>query len=130
MLIRELDQAHYFTALDRTTLCELLHPDRADGTPALPYSLAHAVLPPGVQSLPHRLRAGTEVYYILAGTGRMQIDGEDTTVNAGQVIYIPPGAVQCLRNTGADSLAFLCLVSPPWHADDEELVTDFAAVGP
>jgi mannose-6-phosphate isomerase-like protein (cupin superfamily) len=36
-------------------------------------------------------------------------------------VYIPPGAEQHIRNTGAGDLKFLCIVDPAWRAEDEEV---------
>jgi mannose-6-phosphate isomerase-like protein (cupin superfamily) len=52
----------------------------------------------------------------------MHIGEARATVTAGQIIYIPPGARQFIRNTGTGDLIFLCIVSPKWQADDEKLV--------
>ena len=51
----------------------------------------------------------------------MHIDGEVAPVCPGQVVYIPPGARQFIRNIGQKDLVFLCIVTPPWKEDDEEL---------
>ena len=85
------------------------------------YSLAHARLGPGEASRPHSLRTSSEVYFILEGRGRMQIDGESSEAGPGQAIYIEPGSIQFIENTGDGPLVFLCLVYPPWREEDEDL---------
>ena len=119
MIIRDLANCRYFRAADNTLICELLHPDR-EGLD-LPYSIAHAVLQPGAASLPHRLKTSTEIYFILEGEGEMHIDTERSLVSAGQAALIPPGSWQYIRNTGDIILKFICMVSPPWRAEDEEI---------
>ena len=119
MWIKDLRDCPEFVAGDGTALRELLHPDKADLD--LRYSLAHAVLGPGRTSQPHRLRTA-ELYYILAGSGEMHIGGETAPVGPGQAIYIPPRAVQFIRNTGAGELVFLCIVDPAWRVEDEEVL--------
>jgi mannose-6-phosphate isomerase-like protein (cupin superfamily) len=121
MLIKDSARADYFMALDKTILCELLHPDREPETLKMGYSLAQAVLKPGRSSLPHKLKTASEVYYILEGEGLLVIGEESERVRPGQAVYIPPGSVQFLRNTGEQDLKFLCLVSPPWRIEEEEL---------
>jgi mannose-6-phosphate isomerase-like protein (cupin superfamily) len=116
MLIRKLLDCPEFIAGDGTHLRELLHPDKQDI--ALRYSLAHAVVPVGQASTPHAL-ATSEVYYILAGQGVMQIDDETCAVEPGDAIYIPPDARQYIRNTGDSPLVFICLVDPAWQKEDE-----------
>lgn len=119
MLIVDLHECEEFSGGDRTVLRELLHPGRQ--SVAVSYSLAHAVLRPGCVSVPHRL-TGSEVYYILRGSGRMHIDGEQSPVGPGQAVYIPPGATQHIENTGDDDLLFLCIVDPAWHPEQEEVL--------
>lgn len=121
MLIRELRESPRFRAKDGTDICELLHPDREEGI-SMGYSLAHARLGSGEASAPHRLKSSSEVYFILEGRGRMHIDGESCEVGPGQAVYTPPGSVQHIENIGGGSLIFLCLVSPPWREEDEELI--------
>ena len=121
MLIIDVNECPQFVAGDETLLREVLHPQRDHlSLPMLPYSLAHAILTPKSRSLTHRLR-GSEVYYVLQGRGIMHIDGETGDIRAGQVVYVPPGATQFVENTGSEQLAFLCIVAPPWRAEDEEV---------
>lgn len=122
MLIKDIQECNRFTAQDDTYLCELLHPGRE--RVALPYSIAHAVLKPGRTSLPHRLNESSEVYYILEGTGVMNIDGEEAEVRKSQAIYIPPGSWQHIQNSGSTDLEFLAIVYPFWRKDDEEVKSE------
>ncbi len=118
MLIRKLRECPEITAGDRTRLRELLHPDSAHGF-AGRYSLAHAIVRPGAQSVRHRLQTD-EVYYILSGHGRMHIDDESAAVEPGDAIEIPPRSLQWIENTGESDLVFLCIVDPAWRAEDGE----------
>jgi mannose-6-phosphate isomerase-like protein (cupin superfamily) len=68
------------------------------------------------------------VYYFLAGQGRFLIDGDVCPVEAGSVVYVPPGGKQSLENTGTTEVKFLCLVDPAWRVEDEALLEDGAAV--
>lgn len=107
---------------DGSLLCELLHPDKVPGAQRLRCSVAHAIVPPGESTLPHVLKTSIELYYILAGTGEMHIGVRSAPVHAGQIVLIPKGRKQFIRNTGSHDLVFLCIVSPKWQAADEELV--------
>ena len=120
MFIKNLWDCEEIIAGDNSRLRELLQPAR-DGL-KIGYSLAYARVAPGETTLPHRLKTSSEVYYILAGQGRMYIDDEEADVAAGQAIYIPPGAVQWIKNTGAEDLVFLCIVDPAWRLEDEEII--------
>lgn len=114
-----LNQCPEFLAGDHTRLRELLHPGKA--ALKVGYSLAHGLLDPGKQSLWHRLKS-SEVYYFIAGRGVMKVDDASMAVEAGSVIYVPPGATQSLINTGTESIEFLCLVDPAWKAEDEAVL--------
>jgi len=122
MIIRDSSACPHTRVLDHSLLCELLHPDRVPGAEQLSCSVAHAIIPPGTSTLPHKLQKSTELYYILSGTGIMQINGESSPVHPGEVVLIPPGAAQNIRNNGDDNLVILCIVSPKWQAVDEVLV--------
>ena len=87
MILRDSSTCPHRRVIDRSVLCELLHPAKVAGCGALSCSVAHAIVPPGEATLPHRLRTSTELYYILGGTGRMRIGTEIQDVRAGQVLF-------------------------------------------
>ncbi len=121
MNIRRLASCREFLAGDDSFLRELLHAEK-DGLD-LGYSLARAVVKPGKRTLPHRLK-GSEVYYVLGGTGILRIEDESAEVRADDAVYIPPGSVQSIENTGSEDLVFLCIVDPAWKAEDEEVLKE------
>jgi mannose-6-phosphate isomerase-like protein (cupin superfamily) len=121
MLIRNLKDCAEFISGDGCVLREILHPDKMDLK--LGYSLAHAIVRPGDVTLPHRLKT-SEVYYIIEGEGIMHIDEETALARAGDTIYIPPKAVQFIRNSGKTDLVFLAIVDPAWRLEDEEVLTE------
>lgn len=119
MFIRELNDCPEFIAGDNCILREILHPDKAELD--LRYSLAHAVVKPGLTTWKHRLKT-SEVYYIIEGQGMMHIDGESSPVRPGSTVYIPPQTVQSITNTGQNDLVFICIVDPAWRKEDEEMM--------
>jgi mannose-6-phosphate isomerase-like protein (cupin superfamily) len=119
MFIRDIKDCAELTAGDMTTLRVLFNPLR--DPLELRYSMAHARVRPGQSSTPHRL-ATSEVYYIIEGAGLMRIDGEEAVVGPGQAIYIPPGAVQSITNSGAGELVFICIVDPAWRPENEVIL--------
>lgn len=119
MFIRQLKDCPEFTAGDACRLRELLN--AGTDNRAYRYSLAHATVQPGVKTKPHSLKT-SEVYYILAGKGRMNVDGEVAEVGPGDVIDIPPQAMQFIENVGKCDLVFLCIVDPAWRSEDEEIM--------
>ncbi|HHV35836.1 MAG TPA: cupin domain-containing protein [Syntrophomonadaceae bacterium] len=116
MLVKDIQECSYFTAKDGSILCELLHPLREEREIALHCSIAHARLPRGMNTLPHKLQESAEVYYILEGEGILHVDKKSAEVKPGRAVYVPPGAVQYLENTGNRELSFLCIVDPMWTA--------------
>jgi mannose-6-phosphate isomerase-like protein (cupin superfamily) len=108
-----------FLAGDHTLLRELLHPEKQ--LLALRYSVAHGTVAPGARSKWHRLTS-SEVYYIIAGRGRLTVDDAVVAVEPGSVIYVPPGGKQSLENCGPTPIEFLCLVDPAWRPEDEEVL--------
>jgi len=117
VFVKKLAQCSEFTANDGCRIREILHPK--NDPLQLPYSLAVARVEAGKQTYRHRLRE-TEVYYILAGSGRMHIDEESQEVAAGDAIPIPPGTVQWIENIGTGELCFIALVNPPWSEEGDE----------
>ena len=119
MFIKKLKDFPEFIAGDDSILREPLHPEKADLK--IHYSLAHAKVPPGQSTKPHRLKS-SEVYYILQGQGTMHIDKESAKVSPNCAVYIPPNSTQYIENPGKTDLIFLCLVSPPWKKEDEQVL--------
>ena len=115
MEIRSLSQAEPFTTKDGSTIRELL------GLPTAAVrnqSLAEATLPPGGATQRHHHRETEEIYYIVEGSGEMEIDGERAHVTPGDAILIPPGAWHEIRADGAGELRFLCCCAPAYRHED------------
>lgn len=119
MLRKDLKDCKEIVAGDGSLLKELLNPNKEEIK--INYSLAHAIVKPGVSTLSHKLK-NTEVYYILQGDGEMIVDNEKAKVSSGYVVYIPPNSVQRIKNIGKTDLVFLCIVDPAWKKEDEEVI--------
>jgi mannose-6-phosphate isomerase-like protein (cupin superfamily) len=119
VLIKKLKDCKEIVAGDRTRLRELLHPAR--DAVQIHYSLAVAWIAPGQRSQAHRLKTA-EVYYLVQGGGVMHIRDEEAEVEAGDAVYIPPGSVQWLENTGREEIEFLCIADPAWRPEDEQVL--------
>lgn len=117
MLIKSLDQIPSFIAGDETIIKEWLHPKNEDVD--INYSLAFAEVEPGKSSLPHILKTSSEAYIILEGSGIAYIDEKSQAVKSGDLVLIPAGAKQHIKNIGTENLRFICIVSPPWKKEDE-----------
>ena len=61
-----------------------------DGDPGLGCSLYE--LPPGARSWPYHYHAGNaEAIYVLSGSGRLRVDGEEHPLEAGDYVPFPTG---------------------------------------
>lgn len=87
------------------------------GSPAdAQLSIARARVPPGVTTRWHVLTGIAERYLVLEGSGRAEVGdtlGED--VGPNDLVLIPPGVRQRIRNTGEGDLVFLALCTPPFE---------------
>lgn len=113
MEIRAREQQVPFTTKDGSTIRSLL--DRSNA-PVLNQSLAEATLPAGGQTERHFHKLSEEIYYLLAGSGVMEINGESRDVSPGDAILIPPGAWHQIY--AVEPLQFLCCCAPPYAHDD------------
>ncbi|MEM6528030.1 MAG: cupin domain-containing protein [Chloroflexota bacterium] len=84
------------------------------------HSVAQIVLPYGKASRKHYHPEAEESYYVLAGRGRVVLDGEEQKVMAGDTVWIPPGVVHQIFNTGhqQENLIFLAVCIPAWTPDN------------
>lgn len=86
-------------------------------------SLAEATLHPGCSTDAHYHPQTEEIYYILNGSGRIRMDGEEQDVGPGDAILIPPGATHQTWNTGDGALRFLCVCAPAYEHEDTVIVS-------
>lgn len=88
-----------------------------------PVSIARARVEPGVTTRVHRVRNTVERYVIIAGNGRVEIEGMDVQeVGPEDVVEIPAGARQCITNVGDADLIFLCICTPRFEWGNYEAV--------
>jgi len=85
-------------------------------------SLAEARVPVGASTTPHYHPVTEEIYYLLEGRARMQIDDQFQDVGPGDAIAIPPGSTHQITNTGETTLKLLCCCAPPYEHKDTVLV--------
>lgn len=119
MDVRHIDQVPSFTTKDGSEIRELLaHRNSCIAR----QSLAEARLPAGGRTTPHYHRQVEEIYYLLEGTGLMQIGQETRVVGPGDAIAIPPGEIHQITNTGSETLRFLCCCAPAYEDSDTVLL--------
>ena len=110
MKVSSLAAARPFTTKDGSTIRELHHTEAQ--------SLAEATLEPGQATERHYHRAAEEIYFVLKGTGALEVDGDTRHVRPGDAVLIPAGAWHTLDNDGTSELRFLCCCAPPYSHDD------------
>jgi mannose-6-phosphate isomerase-like protein (cupin superfamily) len=109
MEVRAYTDAEPFTTKDGSTIRELMR--------AANQSLAEATLGPGQATERHYHVLSEELYAFLEGGGRMEIDGEERDVAAGDTVLIPPGARHTIA-AGPDGARFLCCCAPAYTHED------------
>jgi mannose-6-phosphate isomerase-like protein (cupin superfamily) len=113
--IRSLAEAAPFSTKDGSTIRELL------GLPtssARNQSLAEASLAPRGATQRHYHRESEEIYFVVEGSGEMELDGDRAWVGPGDAILIPPGSWHQITAGEAGPLRFLCCCAPPYRHED------------
>jgi mannose-6-phosphate isomerase-like protein (cupin superfamily) len=113
--VRSLDAAEPFTTADGSSIREL---HGLATSPARNQSLAEATLAPGQATQRHYHARSEEIYFVVAGEGEMELDGDRRLVTPGDAVLIPPGAWHQIRARGEAPLRFLCACAPPYRHDD------------
>jgi len=85
---------------------------RSDGTPASLH-VTHIL-----NGSAHYHKETTEFYYVLSGSGAVELDGEETDVRPGTAVVIPPG----VTHKGLGDFETVVVSIPAFDAADEFLV--------
>ena len=115
MEIVRREQREAFITADGSSIRELAGPA---WTAARHQSLAEATLDPGGETAEHYHPRSEELYYFVAGEGRMRLDEDEAPVAAGDCVVIGPGTPHKLWNTGSAPLVLLCCCAPAYSDDD------------
>ena len=105
-----IDAVEAFVTKDGSTIRELHHTQVQ--------SLAEATLEVEQATERHYHRVTEEIYFVLKGQGKMEVDGETTHVRPGDAVLIPAGAWHQLENNGTSELRILCCCAPPYRHED------------
>ncbi len=111
IVCRNLEECEYIDEPGNIHIAELLNPQSLDKNLDLNYSIAHSIVEPGKNVVPHLVK-NPEIHYILEGQGLLYIDGIPVEIRPDQLIYIPEGSVQATYNTGNTALKFLIINQP------------------
>lgn len=122
MDVQNIDRVPAFTTKDGSEIRELLAHRNSS---ICNQSLAEARLPVAARTVAHYHPKTEEIYYILAGTGRMQIGEDIRAVGPGDAIAIPPGSPHQITNIASQELRFLCCCAPAYEHDDTVLLDDW-----
>jgi mannose-6-phosphate isomerase-like protein (cupin superfamily) len=110
-----VEQLKSFSTLDGSSIRELAGPA---WTRARNQSLAEATVPPGGETGEHYHPRTEELYYFVAGAGRMRLGEEEADVRAGDCVVIPPGTPHKLWNRSPEPLVLLCCCAPAYSDED------------
>lgn len=115
MEVRNRDQAEAFTTLDGSSIRVLLDAELGG---ASNQSLAEATLAAGAGTRRHYHARAEEIYVVLAGSGRMEVDGNALGVGPGDAVLIRPGDWHQIEADEGGELRFLCCCAPPYTDED------------
>ena len=113
--VTRLSELEPFVTKDGSTIRELAGPA---WTAVRNQSLAEASVPAGAETDEHYHVEAEELYYFVAGAGRMRLGEDEQDVAAGDCVVIPPGVRHKLWNPGGENLVLLCCCAPAYHHDD------------
>jgi mannose-6-phosphate isomerase-like protein (cupin superfamily) len=118
--ISNRDRVASFITLDGSTIRELA--GRVSSAAADHQSLAEAIVPAGRETIEHLHHASEEIYYFIAGHGRMRLGDDERDVSAGDCVVIAPGTPHKLWAAPHRDLVLLCACAPPYRDDDTQLL--------
>ena len=72
---------------------------------------------PGSEQQIHAHEANEQVYVIVRGRGLMRVGDEQESVEAGDLVFIPPKTDHAIRNVGDEPLIYVSATSPPFDRD-------------
>jgi mannose-6-phosphate isomerase-like protein (cupin superfamily) len=76
-------------------------------------SVGLSIIPPNSTSNPHVHQNEEEVFYVLSGRGKVMLENSWLEIEKGTTIYVKPGTLHQLVNTGDETLKVLWTESPP-----------------
>ena len=110
MEISSVNRVEAFVTKDGSTIRELHH--------TASQSLAEATLEPDQATERHYHRETEEIYFVVKGSGDMEVDGVHKRIAVGEAVLIPAGAWHSLYNNGTSELRILCCCAPAYSHDD------------
>jgi quercetin dioxygenase-like cupin family protein len=68
---------------------------------------------PGQQHEPHAHPGQDKLYYVLEGSGLVEVGGQAEELSAGDAALAPAGVLHSIRNTGPGRLVVMAVLAPP-----------------
>lgn len=87
------------------------------------FSMGRQLLPPGAHIRLHAHDRGEEVFYVLAGSGRVEVDGTPHRLAPGTALYLGHNRKHTIINDGGENLQWVWFFLPGGLEDF------FAAIG-
>ena len=115
MTVNQIAEQEPFTTADGSTIRSILDCTNA---PVENQSLAEASLLSGGSTQRHFHKVSEELYFILEGSGTMEINGTSQQVTVGDAILIPTDQWHQISADKGTELRFLCCCSPPYSHED------------
>jgi len=105
----EEDRSQYFSDThDDSVKVEVI----TDIPPAKEFRIVRARFQPGAGAQPHS-HEWEHAMYIMKGTAKAVIQGEEAMVTEGMLAFVPRNAVHSIENIGEDELVVLGVSGPP-----------------
>jgi len=119
MEIKSVKDIKSYITKDNSKIKEIFHPNNS---PIKSMSLAEATVLPGKTTKYHYHKKSDEIYFILQGTGILEIEGKKKKVRENDCILIRAGNRHRIKNIGKNQLKILCFESPAYSHEDTVLV--------
>jgi quercetin dioxygenase-like cupin family protein len=68
---------------------------------------------PGQEHAPHAHQGQDKLYFVLEGSGMVQIGEQSELLSAGDAAFAPSGVVHSIRNPGPERLVVMAVLAPP-----------------
>ena len=68
---------------------------------------------PGQEHAPHAHAGEDKLYFVLEGSGVVQVGDQTQTLSAGDAAFAPAGVLHSIRNPGPERLVVLAVLAPP-----------------
>jgi mannose-6-phosphate isomerase-like protein (cupin superfamily) len=76
-------------------------------------SLHISQIEPGTSSHPPHTHAGVEAFYVLEGSGAVELEGETIAISANQAVAVDSTRLHGLSNTGSVPMKYLVIIAKP-----------------